>query len=99
MCSPTTSWRSTPAGISRCSRSKLASWAKRGLTSASPALTSSSSASYSPRGRAADAAVELVRITLYFSEEAHCRPFGLLQHAARFGIADEAVRILLEEKP
>jgi hypothetical protein len=31
----------TPAGISRCSRSKLASWAKRGLTSASPALTSS----------------------------------------------------------
>src|ERR1700726_349214 len=41
MCSPTTSWRSTPAGISRCSRSKLASWAKRGLTSASPALTSS----------------------------------------------------------
>src|SRR5258706_3250726 len=50
MCSPTTSWRSTPAGISRCSRSKLASWAKRGLTSASPALTSSSSASYSPRG-------------------------------------------------
>jgi hypothetical protein len=36
------SWRSTPAGISRCSRSKLASWAKRGLTSASPALTSSS---------------------------------------------------------
>ena len=34
-----------PAGISRCSRSKLASWAKRGLTSASPALTSSSSAS------------------------------------------------------
>src|SRR5258708_1711624 len=24
MCSPTTSWRSTPAGISRCSRSKLA---------------------------------------------------------------------------
>jgi hypothetical protein len=31
-------------------RSKLASWAKRGLTSASPALTSSNSASYSPRG-------------------------------------------------
>src|SRR5258708_11491764 len=30
-------------------RSKLASWAKRGLTSASPALTSSNSASYSPR--------------------------------------------------
>jgi hypothetical protein len=50
MCSPTTSWRSTPAGISRCSRSKLASWAKRDLTSASPVLTSSSSASYSPRG-------------------------------------------------
>src|SRR5580698_5226871 len=50
LCSPTTSWRSTPAGISRCSRSKLASWAKRGLTSASPALTSSNSASYSPRG-------------------------------------------------
>src|SRR5436853_2443329 len=50
MCSPTTSWRSTPAGISRCFRSKSASWAKRGLTSASPALTSSSSASYSPRG-------------------------------------------------
>src|SRR5712675_3399492 len=50
MCSPTTSWRSTPAGISRCSRSKLASWAKRGSTSASPALTSSNSASYSPRG-------------------------------------------------
>jgi hypothetical protein len=46
MCSPITSWRSTPAGISRCSRSKLASWAKRGLTSASPALTSSNSASY-----------------------------------------------------
>src|SRR5437764_11390155 len=50
MCSPTTSWRSTPAGISRCSRSKLASWAKRGLTSTSPALTSSNWASYSPRG-------------------------------------------------
>src|SRR5438874_7767114 len=31
MCSPTTSWRSTPAGISRCFRSKLASWAKRGF--------------------------------------------------------------------
>jgi len=28
----------TPAGISRCSRSKLASWAKRGLTSASRQL-------------------------------------------------------------
>ncbi len=42
--------RSTPAGISRCSRSKLANWAKRGLTSGSPALTSSNSASYSPRG-------------------------------------------------
>src|ERR1700730_7935298 len=48
MCSPTTSWRSTPAGISRCSRSKLASWAKRGLTSASPALTSSSSSGVAP---------------------------------------------------
>src|SRR5690349_22664082 len=50
MCSPTTSWRSTPAGISRCSRSKLASWAKRGLTSVSPALTSSNSASCSSGG-------------------------------------------------
>src|SRR5260370_41027223 len=37
MCSPTTSWRSTPAGISRCSRSKFASWAERSLTSGSPA--------------------------------------------------------------
>src|SRR5205807_7286959 len=47
--SPVTSWRSTPAGISRCSRSKLASWAKRGLTSASPALTSSSSELFAER--------------------------------------------------
>src|SRR5438477_12807110 len=38
MCSPTTRWRSTPDTISRCSRSKLASWAKRGLTQAPPAL-------------------------------------------------------------
>src|SRR5437763_234041 len=51
MCSPTTSWRSMPAGISRCSRSKSASWAKRGLTSTSPALTTSNSGELFPERR------------------------------------------------
>jgi len=49
VCSPTTSWRSTPAGISRCSRWKLASWAKRG--SARPVLASLRSGSAPSRRR------------------------------------------------
>jgi hypothetical protein len=55
----------TPETRARTATSKsLASWAKRGLTSASPALTSSNSASYSPRGPKAGPIPTLSRLRL-----------------------------------
>ena len=64
----------------RCSRSKLASWAKRGLTSASPVLTSSSSASYSPRGPRSDRS----RLSLVGGNRSSCPIAVIAQREARW---------------